>query len=804
MSIGQLAAELEPYVLSKHDFVVGKCLGSGGFSKVYAAVRVSTRQVCAIKVLKYKNLKGDKFTLYEREIKILAKCQHPFIMGFVGFTAEPPYAICTEYIRNGSLWHILRDRHSKPLTGTQKTLIALGIAQGVMRLHQLNIIHRDLKSLNVLLDKYMLPKVCDFGLSRFSNDESAEFFTVRVGTCQWMAPELVVGVPYNEKVDVYSYGMILWELLTGKAPFMGWNEIELARAVVHEGKRPDIPAKTPEKLASLITACWSADPNDRPSMSDIVKLWMTKKVKFPGTEFKEVEKMIGLVSAGKTKEKIRVDKELKLPKHLRVEHPDDIFLLKEASNPTKTQVKLPEPGSSTFRDDFEAAVAHVCLKNAESFYARIREYFEKNVSNEELAIILSSIISLFEKDRQFLVIFADKDMHESLPLTGVAVNEIATVLLYLFTYHTARFSEELLTKILGLTQFIPLQVLRFMNIYVTTRPVLPHVRLMQKSILANADFFIGIGYAMAVAQIIYTFCLFDKDFKEKFALEIAQVFEHCLATERVDCCAYILKILVEEPWEVNNLTNILAGSLMHVETNQLAMAVCSKRYKTLACDRGLARALLSNGQNSKTATYILMAGCERQDIAVMLADLGNLWLHLRLPSFRMTAKLLMRVLAFPETREIVAKSANLFSLLLQIVADAKGIEAIPAITNQLPIDETFVNQASTTGFLQAYYRRVFTIQKPQMMGVCLKITERFVHFAFLNEYCLLFDWMRQLLKDENRRGTVVSLLYTLSKNPQAKQKLFEYRFHEYLLQYQNEPNLSACITRCIQNIQTPE
>ena len=96
--------------------------------------------------------------------------------------------------------------------------------------------------------------------------------------------------------------------------------------------------------------------------------------------------------------------------------------------------------------------------------------------------------------------------------------------------------------------------------------------------------------------------------------------------------------------KVNNLTKILAGSLMHVETNQLAMAVCSKRYKTLACDRGLVRALLSNGQNSKTATYILMAGCERQDIAATLADLGNLWIHLKLPSFRMTAKLLMRVL----------------------------------------------------------------------------------------------------------------------------------------------------------------
>ena len=214
-TIEELAAALSPYVVSKHDFIVGKNIGSGGFSQVYVGLRKSTRQICAIKVLNYRNLKKDRFLLYKREIEVLAKCQNPFIMGFVGFTVDRPYAICTEFLRNGSLYHALR---KKSLSGTQKTLIALGIAHGMQRLHELKIIHRDLKSLNILLDKHMVPKIADFGLSRFSDGEET-YMTSKVGTYQWMAPELFEAGQYDEKVDVYSYAVILWELLTGRQPF---------------------------------------------------------------------------------------------------------------------------------------------------------------------------------------------------------------------------------------------------------------------------------------------------------------------------------------------------------------------------------------------------------------------------------------------------------------------------------------------------------------------------------------------------------------------------------------------------------
>ena len=124
-----------------------------------------------------------------------------------------------EFCKNNCLWALLQDLRI-PLSWEKRYELAIGVAKGMQYLHSFSVpvLHRDLKSLNVLLDEYYTPKIADFGWTRLL----AEKMTLKVGTFQWMAPEVIVSKHYTEKADVYSFGIILWEIASREPPFKSW------------------------------------------------------------------------------------------------------------------------------------------------------------------------------------------------------------------------------------------------------------------------------------------------------------------------------------------------------------------------------------------------------------------------------------------------------------------------------------------------------------------------------------------------------------------------------------------------------
>lgn len=278
--------------LNREDFTYQKedTIGNGGFSKVFLATQVSTGKKMAIKCLKKKQLTDRDFQMFKREIELFSYLQHPCLLHFVGFCIPKPFWIITEFMAGGSLWKRLHDGPS--LESTQKTIIAYGIAQGMQYIHSKGMIHRDLKSLNILLDEKNNPHICDFGLSRSQSSSSTESpMTVGIGTSQWMAPEMLSSSPkYNDKADVYSYAIILWEILTEDVPFRGLTNIQIAMAVVNNDKRPQIPENCPSALHKLIIKCWDREASVRPDFKTIVKLFDSGSVSFVGADSNELEK----------------------------------------------------------------------------------------------------------------------------------------------------------------------------------------------------------------------------------------------------------------------------------------------------------------------------------------------------------------------------------------------------------------------------------------------------------------------------------------------------------------------------------
>ncbi|KAG5556653.1 hypothetical protein RHGRI_007058 [Rhododendron griersonianum] len=231
----------------------------------------------AVKILMDQDFHPERIREFLREVAIMQRLRHPNIVLLMGAVTQPPnLSIVTEYLSRGSLYRLLHKPGAREVLDEKRRLsMAYDVAKGMNYLHNRNppIVHRDLKSPNLLVDRKYTVKVCDFGLSRlkantFLSSKSA------AGTPEWMAPEVLRDEQSNEKSDVYSFGVILWELATLQQPWSTLNPAQVCMVVAAVGfksKRLDIPRSLNPQVAALIEACWANEPLKRPSFSSIME-----------------------------------------------------------------------------------------------------------------------------------------------------------------------------------------------------------------------------------------------------------------------------------------------------------------------------------------------------------------------------------------------------------------------------------------------------------------------------------------------------------------------------------------------------
>ncbi|KAJ6982644.1 integrin-linked protein kinase 1 [Populus alba x Populus x berolinensis] len=215
---------------------------------------------------------------FRHEVNLLVKLRHPNIVQFLGaVTDRKPLMLITEYLRGGDLHQYLKEKGA--LSPSTAINFALDIARGMAYLHNEPnvIVHRDLKPRNVLLVNSNADhlKVGDFGLSKLvkvQNSHDVYKMTGETGSYRYMAPEVFKHRKYDKKVDVFSFAMILYEMLEGEPPFSDFEPYEAAKYVA-EGHRPTFRSKgfNISDLRELTDQCWAADMNRRPAFLEILK-----------------------------------------------------------------------------------------------------------------------------------------------------------------------------------------------------------------------------------------------------------------------------------------------------------------------------------------------------------------------------------------------------------------------------------------------------------------------------------------------------------------------------------------------------
>ena len=275
------------WIINSNSIKILKNIGFGGSSDVYLGDYRGTE--VAVKKLHLIEAKKDFIKEYKREVSSLVLLYHPYLVLLIGAIAEPfNLSIVTEYCKGGNLFELLYKKPNIYLSWELKRKILLEIAIGMNYLHTNNppILHRDLKSLNILLtDKIEKNtdttdiKISDFGLSRLY--QKSCLLTGQLGTCYWMAPEIIVNKRYSTKVDVYSYGIIIWEVCTRKTPYSCMSQQQVQFYVSVKKGRPNmkiIPSNTPPKIIQLMQMCWDHEPNNRPTFEYIVDFLRNLKI----------------------------------------------------------------------------------------------------------------------------------------------------------------------------------------------------------------------------------------------------------------------------------------------------------------------------------------------------------------------------------------------------------------------------------------------------------------------------------------------------------------------------------------------
>ena len=286
-----------------HEILLGERVGIGSFGEVHRGLWRGTTEV-AVKRILDQDLSDTILEEFALEVDIMRRLRHPNVLLLMGVvTAAGSLSIVTEFIHRGSLFKLLHRPQPEAIKAAlvehrRRIRFCIDVAKGMHYLHTCIpiIVHRDLKSPNLLVDKDWTVKVCDFGMSRMKKNTFLSSKS-NAGTPEWMSPEVLRNEESDEKCDVYSYGVILWEIATMKEPWAELNAMQVVGAVGFQGKRLDLENnKICPEMKELLKRCFSEKSSERPSFlecckktKEIAHLIHEKKTMLWGCEMDEEE-----------------------------------------------------------------------------------------------------------------------------------------------------------------------------------------------------------------------------------------------------------------------------------------------------------------------------------------------------------------------------------------------------------------------------------------------------------------------------------------------------------------------------------
>ncbi|KAK3562987.1 hypothetical protein QTP86_013255 [Hemibagrus guttatus] len=266
----QKTEPVDKHSISRDSIVLGRLLGEGFFGEVNEGVYKSkTGERVSVAVKTCKDCSADVKEKFMSEAVIMKKLDHPHIVRLIGIIEEDPVWIVMELYQYGELGNYLIENQHK-LANVTLLLYSLQVCKALAYLEGVNMVHRDIAVRNILVAKPDCVKLGDFGLSRYIEEEEYYKASLSRMPIKWMAPESINFRRFTSASDVWMFAVCVWEIMNrGQQPFF-WLENKDVIIQLEQGKRLPKPELCPPALYSLMTCCWTYDPKERPSFTELV------------------------------------------------------------------------------------------------------------------------------------------------------------------------------------------------------------------------------------------------------------------------------------------------------------------------------------------------------------------------------------------------------------------------------------------------------------------------------------------------------------------------------------------------------
>jgi serine/threonine protein kinase len=646
--------------------------------------------------------------------------------------------------------------------------------------------------MNILLDEKFSPRIADFGLSRSAENDANEVMTTEIGTAAWMAPELIESKPYTEKVDVYSYAMILWELLVGRTPFHGHTGVQIAVMVSSEKKRPPLSTSVPEKLKKLIKLCWNADPKKRPAFQIIVQNFEKHLAKFEGSVDRDFDRIIAQLKKPVKGKKSIVMQEL--PPELRGSE----------SPIVQNSLRFPDPFQSTFTRDLADLTKNVTLETLQQYYSEVSRLLSQVLPPDELIILLNNLLNLFNRSREYIIEFLKQQIHTRLPLHADCRKELLSLFLHIFTINPASLSTKMIEYVSDNAKTYPTEVLRLFNIYLSFIPELPFIK-NTFALLLNLDYiYLRSNFTTLFFRVIHSAICCQPRLKTTFLDKINSLLITIFEDERREISRLVLQILFIDNTFENILQRISFEKLIREpETRESGLMILYRYQERMQITVEILQLLISVAKTSKPTVYVLMQFCENEQIALKMARIGEQWIGENLPTVRMTIKLMMMVVRFQEPhRQLIADGGGLAGLFERVVEcrDEKVVTVIGRILRLLPVGASFVKKCG--GFLQKYY--AFVINKyrelPALTQDAMMLTGMLARVGFSEYFLMLLPVLKVALMTPGWAGVAMPVLAVLSGHVEPRKRIEDDGFGDVIQSLESDDKMVEYVGYYMKNM----
>lgn len=739
-----LTMELDKDVIKKEE------IAKGDRATVYNGIRLKDGLNVTIKVLYNEIPDKNSIKRYITEIQAINLCNSPYTVKLVGYSVKGPLMIITESVEKDSLFTLLQQNK---FDSTQKNILLLEIAYALKHIHSQKFIHGNVSPHNIIFDSNQRTKICGFGNCRYPL-KPTQYKEDTIKSLNWSSPEFVSGNDFTEKHDIFSFGSLLYHIVTGKMPFDSMSQSEIIENL-KSYKLPKLPSDIPPKIAKLISDCWDK-PDKRPSMEEILNLLFKK------------DYLLQDVNSGRVESAIQ-----------RL-HGDDEDMVKQMFK------DLARTDPKDFKDALKKAYPTIkaSKENIAFFFAEIKSLFVKKTSTEQFSYLLDASLSLMKK-RDACDAFVKHHLHLRLPFDKEELIDQGLDIVFTIVLKSPNaINADFVPFIKYLMRYRPEKVVIIVSEYAKNLnevddplPILDAVMTSWKRIKDNKS------VAAPFLSLFSYLCRVFPDYKAKRGELCSTLFRKFLdSRSKVAICVALTGLYYIEGESFNLDLEPVLALLKDPQTSKtmlsLMLMLDSIQINDNRIVSELVDTLLQRAQRSNRAALLLCkVACERNAADCLMQD--DSWLCAELPTLDSTFRIMLVAMRHESVRKKLRNSDNMKYLLYMACDKSSNIplRCVIDVIKGFGVDtEDEVKEWDDTGL----FRRILNCAYEQCddRSFCHTLSF-FSKIATVKEIPILVDLVDASLitysKVPNIADHLIPLFYNLSKLPKCALRLEETR-----------------------------